>query len=93
MIRIIAISHARLQPWKALQEEYMKRLKLYARVECVLMPPDRSSDVVQRIRREGDALIGKLRPHETIVLLDADGSEYTTEEFARRAHGCVAVAR
>ena len=74
-IKIAWIGKTKDAPIAALAEEYLKRIARYVPVEGVA------------VRNEADLLAkfgpGSKRGKSTLVLMDARGKEYTSEQFAR----------
>lgn len=67
-------------------EEYLKRLKHYIPFTVETVPDVRSGKLSeeQQKRLEEERILSLLRPADRVVLLDENGSEYTSEKFAER---------
>lgn len=67
-------------------EEYLKRLKHYIPFTVETVPDVRGGKLSeeQQKRLEGERILSLLRPADRVVLLDENGSEYTSEKFAER---------
>lgn len=74
--------------WRAAQEEYIKRLRPYARVEVVelkeepLPPPQQREAVERAMAREGEAILRRLPRESYVVVLDRAGKMLSSEELA-----------
>lgn len=65
--------------------EFAKRLKHYCRFETVLLElPTRlkSTDVDQVKKNEGEMLLKKINANDFVILLDENGKEYHSKDFA-----------
>ena len=72
-IRLVMLGKTRGEEARALVEDYVRRIRHYAEVE------------VQELRDASPAAHRKLKmePGATIVLLDAAGKQFTSQQFAR----------
>jgi len=72
-IRLVTLGKTRRQEARALIEDYVGRIRHYADVE------------VNELRDGGPAALRKLKiePGATVVLLDAAGKQFTSQQFAR----------
>ena len=67
--------------------EYEKRLSRYIRFRILTLPDVKngasfSCEVLKQ--REGEAMLARFGDYDRVVLLDENGREYTSEEFAGR---------
>lgn len=79
--RFIWIGKTREKNWRALQDEYLKRLSHFVKCEI--------SEIKESQRHEGSAIEGKrilemLHPKSFAVLLDVGGKGITSHELARQ---------
>ena len=88
MIRVVAVG--RLQPmYKPLQDEFLKRLTRYARVEMIEVPdepaPEKLSEAQKHAvqMREWEKIEKKRQSGETLILLDGRGKSCSSEQFAQ----------
>lgn len=67
-------------------EEYMKRLKHYADVSWELVEAKLTSSMSpEEVKRvEAELLFAKIRPEDTVVLLDETGTQYNSMQFAEK---------
>jgi len=72
-IRLIAIGKTRREEARALLEDYIARIRHYAEIQ------------VQELRDASPAAMRKLKlePGAAVVLLDAAGKQFTSQQFAR----------
>jgi 23S rRNA (pseudouridine1915-N3)-methyltransferase len=72
-IRLVMLGKTRREEMSGLVDEYVRRVRRYADVE------------VNELRDGAPAALRKLKidPGATIVLLDADGKQFTSAQFAR----------
>ncbi|MCF8357464.1 MAG: 23S rRNA (pseudouridine(1915)-N(3))-methyltransferase RlmH [Prolixibacteraceae bacterium] len=67
-------------------EEYRKRLKHYLPFSEVVVPALKNTRKIsceQQKEKEGELLIGQIKPTDDLILLDENGILFTSEEFAR----------
>lgn len=65
--------------------EYAKRLSRYVRFSIVVVPDIKGGGSLSEAKlkeREGEALITALAPYDKRVLLDENGRQFSSEEFA-----------
>lgn len=67
---------------RSLCEQYEKRLKHYARFRLEEIPTPKIQDPKKLTEREGELILERLSPGDLCILLDENGKEYTSEEFA-----------
>lgn len=66
-------------------DDYLRRLSRYLPVETrIIADVKRSAALTPQKQKEleGDAILGSLTPGDCVVLLDENGREYTSREFA-----------
>jgi len=76
-IRIAWIGKTKEPAIRALTEEYLKRISRYTQLEALELR-DESALLAMR-GREGSRKVGK----STLVLMDSQGKQFSSEEFAR----------
>ena len=76
-IRIAWIGKTKEPAIRALTEEYLKRISRYTQLEALELR-DESALLAMR-GREGSGEVGK----STLVLMDSQGKQFSSEEFAR----------
>jgi 23S rRNA (pseudouridine1915-N3)-methyltransferase len=72
-IRLIMLGKTRREEARALLNDYVQRIQHYAEIE------------IAELREAGPSALRKLRiePSATVVLLDAAGKQFTSQQFAR----------
>lgn len=82
-LRLIWIGKTRDEHVRALVEEYLKRLRRFARCEVVELRESAAKDERASIEEEGKRIIGALAPGAVTVLLDVGGDRHwSSEELA-----------
>ena len=72
-IRLLMLGKTRREEVRALVDDYVRRIEHYAEIE------------ISELRDAGPAALRKLKidPAATVVLLDAAGKQFTSQQFAR----------
>lgn len=89
-IKVIAVGKIKEAFWKDALDEYTKRLSGYCTLEITEVDdekaaPDCSEKEVTRIKeKEGQKLLGKIKPSEYVVALDLNANTYDSPQFASR---------
>ncbi len=87
-VRLVAVGKLKEKYWQDAVSEYLKRLRVYAKVEVVEVeeekcPENLSAALADRVReREGERLLRAALPGSFVIALHLQGREYTSEEFA-----------
>jgi 23S rRNA (pseudouridine1915-N3)-methyltransferase len=84
-IKLLAIGKTDDPAIQKLTLEYIKRLGFYNKFELELIPDLKNTknlDVNQQKQKEGELLLNQLSASDFVVLLDENGIQYTSEEFA-----------
>ena len=84
-VRLLVVGD-RQPPWvDAAVNEYLKRIRAPWRVELQILPTASraSRSAEQAMQREGEQLLGSLRPKEKLILLDEKGTRFTSLNWAR----------
>ena len=66
-------------------DEFTKRISRYIKFETVIIPELKNTSALstqEQKRKEGEILLSKLKPNEHLILLDENGKNYTSVEFA-----------
>lgn len=85
-ITLIAIGKTDRSELEQLIALYEKRLKHYTKFEFVVLPDIKNSknlSEAQQKEKEGELILGQLQPTDTLVLLDENGKQYTSMDFAQ----------
>jgi 23S rRNA (pseudouridine1915-N3)-methyltransferase len=87
-LEIVAVGKLKERYLKQGVEEYLKRLKPYARVDVVEIPEEKPAGSLHaaeedRIReREGERIINRLHPEAHVIALAIEGKSLSSEELA-----------
>lgn len=82
-ITLVCVGKLKEPHWRAAAEEYLKRLRPYARVDVVEVADcDVSADERRALATEGAAILRALPDGATVVVLDLGGKVRSSEEFA-----------
>ncbi len=81
MIKIICVGKIKEEYLKDAIKEYLKRLSKYTKIEIIELP-DYSYDIKKTLETERDSILKCLKSNEYLILLDINGNEYTSREFA-----------
>ena len=89
-IKIICVGKLKEKYLKDAEEEYLKRLSKYAKVDVIELPDEKfkenpsESEIYQTKQKEGEKIIKEInklsKPY--IISLDLRGKQYTSEELA-----------
>ena len=96
---VIAVGHMKEKPYRAMADEYLKRLSRYGRFREVelddLPEPANSSPALedQLRRREGEAILKAIRPGDYVVALTIPGRPWDSPALARHLEGLAAAGR
>lgn len=85
-IKIIALGKLKEKYWEEAEQEYLKRLKQYAKIEIIEVQeePFRENDTHEKIKEKEALKIEKLlSKNALIVALHERGKEYTSLELAQ----------
>lgn len=90
MIRIAAVGRLKEPGYRQLCAEYGKRLSAYTRIEISEVkdepaPQNNSPAQDEQVKRaEGERLLKQLKEKDTVVLLDRQGQELSSEQLAAK---------
>lgn len=85
-ITLIAIGKTDKTELEELIAIYEKRLKHYVKFEFRIIPDIKNSknlSEAQQKEKEGELILGQLQPTDTLILLDENGKQYTSMDFAQ----------
>ena len=84
-IKLLAIGKTDSKSLLHLISEYENRLKHYVKFELEIIPDIKNaknlSELLQK-EKEGEALLKKLSPTDSIILLDENGKQYSSIDFS-----------
>jgi len=81
-VRFIWIGKTRNANLRALVEEYLKRLKRFARCEVIELGESHAQTARLCIEEEGRSICEALRADALTVLLDVEGRQWSSQELA-----------
>ena len=87
---IICVGKLREKFFAAAAEEYLKRLSRFGKMEMIELPdlpePQNASPAQcnQVMEKEGEMILGRIRPQDHVIALCIDGPQYESEKFAKR---------
>lgn len=89
-IAVVGVGRLRERFYRDAADEYLKRLKRFGPVEEIELPdlpePANSSLAIEEQirRREGEAILARVKPGDHVVALCIDGRQMTSEQLAAR---------
>ncbi len=89
-IAVVGVGRLRERFYRDAADEYLKRLKRFGPVEEIELPdlpePAHSSPAIEEQirRREGEAILARVKPGDYVVALCIDGRQMPSEQLAAR---------
>lgn len=89
-IAVVGVGRLRERFYRDAADEYLKRLKRFGPVEEIELPdlpePAHSSPAIEEQirRREGEAILARVKPGDHVVALCIDGRQMPSEQLAAR---------
>ena len=93
MIRILCIGKMKDKALHMLEEEYVKRLKAFAKIEITEVKDEpnerveREKEAVLAMEKEGERALAQIKDSDLVILLDLHGSHWDSETFAKKLEG------
>lgn len=87
VIKLISIGKTKDKVYVNLQQEYLKKLKHYGKVECIELPALKGSGKIsqeEQKRAEGKVILSHVKPGSKLVLLDENGQHFSSPKFAKK---------
>lgn len=84
-IKLLAIGKTDNKALLSLMDEYQQRLKHYIKFEFEVIQDIKNAKNLsesQQKEKEGELILSKLQPTDELVLLDENGSQFTSVEFS-----------
>ena len=84
-IKLLAIGKTDSRSLLQLISEYENRLKHYVKFELEIIPDIKNVKNLpekQQKEKEGEAILKKLNPIDTLILLDENGKQYSSVDFS-----------
>jgi 23S rRNA (pseudouridine1915-N3)-methyltransferase len=85
MIKVIAIAKTSEKYLQTGINEYLNRLKHFHKVELIEIPAlknTRNLSEDEQKRKEGEQILGQLKPDDYLILLDENGKQFSSEKMA-----------
>lgn len=88
-ISVIAVGRMKEKPYRAMADEYLKRLSRYGRFEEIELPdlpePANTSPAVEEQikQREGEAILQRIRPGDYVIALTIPGKQWDSPSLSR----------
>ncbi len=88
-VKIICVGRLKDAFFRDASDEYMKRLKSFCKAEIIEIPaanlPDdpNESQISAALEKEGDAILKKISPSETVVAMCVEGKLFSSEDVAQ----------
>ena len=98
-ISIIAVGRMKEKPYRAMADEYLKRLSRYGKFEEIELPdlpePANSSPAIEaQIReKEGEAILAKIREGDIVVALCIDGKQMDSVQLSQKLTSLIDTGR
>lgn len=83
MIRVVCVGKMK-DDLRKISEDYLKRIKGFAKIEVVEVNEYKSSNVSESLRKEGERVLGKV---DGFIALDDKGKQLSSEEFSNLVKG------
>ncbi len=90
MIRVIAVGKNKDKSLRALENEYLKRLHAFTKIEVIEVKDeandniDREAEVLIVKEKEGKRVLDKIQPNDFVVLLDLHGNMLDSVQFSKQ---------
>lgn len=87
-IKIICVGRLKEKYLKMAQDEYLKRLSPYAKVEVIEIKDEdikenfSESEVELAKEREGEGILSKIKDRDLVFTMEIEGKQRSSEEFA-----------
>lgn len=98
-IALICMGRLKERYWREAAAEYEKRLTRFGRFEQIELPdlpePANSSPAIERqiCRKEGEAILAKIRPDDLVIALCIDGKRPDSVQLAETLSGFIDTGR
>lgn len=85
-IKIITVGRLKEQYWKSACDEYLKRMRPFARVEVVEVKEEpfvKQSEKKRVLDQESKRIMEHISRDSFVIALDREGTQYSSERFAK----------
>lgn len=92
-ISVIALGRMKEKPYRAMADEYLKRLSRYGKFEEIELPdlpePQNTSAAIEEQikQKEGEAILQRIRPGDYVIALTIPGKQWDSPGLARHLDG------
>lgn len=87
MIKLLVVGKINGKALRELIDDYLKRIQPYHKINIEEVADEATSEDVSRQKagmiKEGERILGKLKPDDTVILLDLQGDEFDSLGFAK----------
>lgn len=86
---IIAVGRMKEKPYRAMADEYLKRLSRYGRFDEIELPdlpePQNSSPAIEEQikQKEGESILAKIKPGDHVIALTIPGKKWDSPGLSR----------
>lgn len=86
---IIAVGRMKEKPYRAMADEYLKRLSRYGKFEEIELPdlpePQNSSPAIEEQikQKEGESILAKIKPGDYVIALTIPGKKWDSPGLSR----------
>ena len=81
-MRVIAIGKSKKNIWQGVEDEYLKRLKVFVSLEIQILPASRQEFDQKIIFDEGQRVLEKVGERDFVVALDMQGESISSDALA-----------
>ena len=82
MIKIICIGKIKEQFFKEAEQEYLKRLSKYTKIEIIELEDQKDDNINICLNKEKEQIKKAIKEKDNLIILDVKGVEKTSEEFS-----------
>ncbi|WP_215508618.1 23S rRNA (pseudouridine(1915)-N(3))-methyltransferase RlmH [Peptoniphilus sp. EMRHCC_23] len=91
-LKVLALGKLKDPALSALVSEYVKRLRPYTPTEVVELKDERAPESLSEkeaqgvLEREGEALLAKINPRDTVIVLAVEGKQVDSPAFSEKLY-------
>ncbi len=82
MIKVITVGKLKEKYLKEAEEEYLKRLSKYTKIELIEVNDSKIDDMKQALLEEKNNILKYINPKDYIITLEIEGKQLTSPELA-----------
>ncbi|MGB7594941.1 MAG: 23S rRNA (pseudouridine(1915)-N(3))-methyltransferase RlmH [Erysipelotrichaceae bacterium] len=87
MIKLLVVGKINGKALRELIDDYLKRIQPYHKINIEEVADEATSEDVSQQKsgriKEGERILGRLKPDDTVILLDLQGDEFDSLAFAK----------